>query len=436
MLTFAKRKTRSIMLFKARNTLLILLLLPGRQLVTNAQNAVPSYSLRAALQSAKENNLFLKTQSFNTGLAEADKVTAGLRPNLILNNQSLHIAQPTAFSPGTDWLNRKNQQIWWQLTKPVQLPGQRNAKMDFAAKNVSATEKLYHEAERNLFFEVGSKWVDVWSAQKQVESLSLAKANIDSLLAINRVRLRNQVITQSDLIRTELLSDQYAVELKNAARNFRNEQLNLKTLLGSKEEVSIDTADTWIQYGKSESLDSMISGLSDTRSDLLLLRDRISLAESNMRLQKAMAIPQPELGLIYNPQNTVRYLGLYATWELPIWSRNQGEVQKSKVSRNQAQQDFESTAQIAQTEIIAAYQSCNVARESVQSFQSLLAKSDQILSSVRYAYLRGGTTIVDLLEAQRSWLDARQQYYRLVQQYRQSYLQLLFSSGLINQLAN
>ena len=44
-------------------------------------------------------------------------------------------------------------------------------------------------------------------------------------------------------------------------------------------------------------------------------------------------------------------------------------------------------------------------------------------------------TIIDFLEAQRSWLDTQQQYYETLQLYRQSYIKLLYASGLINKLA-
>jgi cobalt-zinc-cadmium efflux system outer membrane protein len=54
---------------------------------------------------------------------------------------------------------------------------------------------------------------------------------------------------------------------------------------------------------------------------------------------------------------------------------------------------------------------------------------------VRYSYLKGSTTIIDLLEAQRSWLDTRQQYYDTEMQYRKATIELLFVTGLINQLA-
>ena len=47
-----------------------------------------SYSLKKALQTARSNNPDLKTEFYNQSLAEADIITAGLRPNPLLNNQT------------------------------------------------------------------------------------------------------------------------------------------------------------------------------------------------------------------------------------------------------------------------------------------------------------------------------------------------------------
>ena len=74
-------------------------------------------------------------------------------------------------------------------------------------------------------------------------------------------------------------------------------------------------------------------------------------------------------------------------------------------------------------------------QENTLNFQEVLEQSQTILDNVKYAYLKGGTTIIDFLEAQRSWLDTQQDYFNALEQYRKSYLQLLYATGLINQLA-
>lgn len=392
------------------------------------------YTLQQALQTARTKNPALKTEKFNIAIAQTDLITARIRSNPTLNNQSLQLMQPSRFPADAHWPNRQNRQVWWQLTKSFQVAGQRRYKIDAANKNFAFAEKSYTEIERNLFLEVAAKWLEVWSAQKQLDILSTAKGNIDSLVTTNQIRFKNQVITQTDLYRTELLSRQYAIQYKTARQNLANKQSVLRYLLGVQDSISIDMDDNF-PFSIPQSMDSLLSQSLQNRSDILTAKSLIDFSDSNIKLQKSLAYPQPELGMIWNPQNSIPYFGIYATIDLPIFNRNQGEIKKSFLLKDQAEQRLYTTQNQLYTEIKTAFASYQLQQQNVGNFQTVLHQSQAILDNVKYAYLKGGTTIIDFLEAQRSWLEIQQQYYDALQQYRQSYIQLLHTTGLINQLA-
>jgi len=396
--------------------------------------AQEKYSLQKALQTARANNQYLKTEQLNIGIAQTDIITAKLRPNPILNNQTLQLMQPSQFPANTDWYNGQNRQVWWQLTKPIQIAGQRQYKIDVANKNVSFAEKKYTETERNLFAEVAAKWLEVWTAQKQLEIIQIAKSNIDSLVLTNQIRYKNQVITQTDLFRAELLSKQYAIQYKTTLQEVINRQNELKFLIGVQENVSIDPNDNFL-FAIPQSFDSLLKQSLQNRSDIQTVNSLIEVSNSNIKLQKSLAFPQPELGFIWNPQNTVPYFGIYATVDLPFFNRNQGEIKKSYLLKDQAEQQLFTIQSQIQTEISVAFANYQLQQQNIESFNVLLKQSQTILENVKYAYLKGGTTIIDFLEAQRSWLETQQQYYDAMQSYRKSYIQLLYATGLINQLA-
>jgi cobalt-zinc-cadmium efflux system outer membrane protein len=397
-------------------------------------SAQTKYSLQQALQTAKTNNPILKKEHLNVNIAETDIVTANLRPNPILNNQSLQLIKASKFPDNTSWANHLNRQVWWQVTKPFQMPELRKNKIDFANQNVILNQKAYTETERNLFQDVASKWLDVWSARKQLDILNIAKSNIDTLVNINKVRLKNQVITTTDLARTELLANQYTVQMKSADQNYKNEIINLKYLMGIQDDVSVDTTDNF-QFAFPANVDDLLQQALQSRSDIQTLKSTIDVANANIKLQKSMALPVPELGAIFNPQNGAPYMGVYGTIAIPIFSRNQGEIRKSHVLKQQAEQDLLATQSLVQSEISTAYSSYQTQKQNLLNFTGLLTQSQTILNNVKYSYLRGGTTIIDFLEAQRSWLDTQQQYYETLQLYRQSYIKLLYASGIINQIA-
>ncbi|MFM7019843.1 MAG: TolC family protein [Aquirufa sp.] len=392
-------------------------------------------SLKRALVTAKENNLLLKSERLNITQAQADLITAQLKINPVLNNQSLQLMSSTHMLANSGWYQNVNRQVWWQFTKQFQVAGQRENKIDLAKRNTDIVEKNLVEYERNLFLDVANKWLDIWSIRTQSKIVQEAKSNIDSLVLINKLRLKNQVITETDLMRAELLANAYSIQQQTFQKEEQSKRLELRNLLGVDKEVQVDLSDTFFGISN-ENLDSLIQYALANRGDYLSIQSTIAAAESNIKLQKSLAIPKPELGFIWNPQNSIPYFGVFATMPLPIFNKNQGDIQKSIIQKEQADAQAIGVQKQISTEIMAAVQRLRSQKENLTHFEDVLKKSQQILSNVKYAYLKGGTTIIDFLEAERSWLDNQRQYNDILQAYKQNYIQLLFTTGKINQLAN
>ncbi|OYU82725.1 MAG: transporter [Flavobacterium sp. BFFFF2] len=391
-------------------------------------------SLQQALQQARQSNPTLKAETFSVSKAQTLITTAKLRPNPVLNNQSLQLMQNGAMAPNTNWYNTQNQQLWWQLTKPIQLPVQRKSKINLAEKSAQFGQNNFAETQRNVFQQVAYKWLDTWTARKHLDLLKLAKSNVDSLVLTNQYRLKNQVITKTELERTELLSRQYEVQIMSLQRLYDNRLNELTFLTGSEAPVQPSEADVMLG-DLPQNLQTLLDQSLQNRSDIKTQQTAVEVSEANGKLQKAMAYPIPELGMIYNPQNGIPYLGFYGTIALPVFSRNQGEIQKAKLDRQQADQVLGSLKTQIKTEVTNAFRSFVTQQQNVERYKKLLQQSNAILASVKYAYLKGGTTIIDFLEAQRSWLDTQQNYYDTLQNYRMSYIDLLYYTGTINQIA-
>lgn len=392
------------------------------------------YTLSSAIDTARQSSPVLKAQYMNIGMAKADEITAKLRPNPNLNNQTLQLTDAGHFPPNTKWSDNVNRQVWWQLTKPIQWPAQRKYKIASATQNIAVANNTYQENVRNLSFSVGNSWVNTWVLKKKLSLLQESKANLDTLVKINELRYKNQVITQTDLVRTQVLLQQYNLKLTSFFQDYNNELQTLKLLTGTTGSVDIDTSSQVESLLPTAALDSLISQSRENRSDVMLVKSSIEQSSSNIKYQKSLSWPQPELGVIYNPQNSVPYVGFFGTISVPIFDRNQGQIKKAEIRKAQAEQELQATQLQVQTDVSTAYRTYEVQKRNIQQYQGILQQSQQILDNVKYAYLRGGTTIIDFLDAQRNWYDTRLLYYDALQSYYQSYLQLLFVTGLINQL--
>ncbi|MBS1680412.1 MAG: TolC family protein [Bacteroidetes bacterium] len=393
-----------------------------------------AYSIQQALTVARQNNPFLKTENFNINIAKSDVVTARLRPNPALNNQTLQLTSSKYYPAGTEWHNNINRQVWWQLTRPFQMPSLRKSKIELANNSFIYSQEAFGETLRSFSFNTANQWLNTWIIESQLDLLQQAYTNLDSLVRINKARLRNQVISQTDLIRTQLLLEQYSIQINNSKIAFKNEIQSLKYFIGTVDSIDVDITSPIEVITFPHDLDSLYSIATHNRNDVRVAKAQIAVTESNIKLQKAVVLPIPELGMIWNPQNTIPYVGFYGTIKLPILDRNQGEREKSKYLQLQAQQNLKNTELQLHTEVEAALKAYLAEKENLKKFETILAQSQQVLESVRYAYVKGGTTIIDFLDAQRSWFDTRQLYLNELLTYHQSYVRVLFVTGLINQL--
>lgn len=402
--------------------------------IHSVASAQTSVTLASAIDIARTSSPVLKARYMNINAAQADVTTAKLRPNPTLNNQTLQLVSSSHFAPGTRWYSNNNRQVWYQVTKPIQWPNQRKYKIETADKDVALASNAYNEEVRNLSLSVGNSWISCWVLKKRLTLLNDSKANLDTLVQINELRYKNQVITQTDLERTKVLLQQYNLQLNVFQQDYQNELQNLRLLTGATDYIDIDTLSAVQTIAPSATLDSLIAQTLENRQDVILAKSTIDERNSNIKYQKSLAVPQPELGVIYNPQNSVPYIGFYGTIDLPFFNRNQGEIKKAHILQQQAQQELSAAQRQAQTEVVTAYNTYQLQKKNMQQYEAILKQSQQILDNVKYAYLRGGTTIIDFLDAQRNWYDTRLLYYDSLQAYYQSYIQLLFATGLINQL--
>ncbi|MDI9863352.1 TolC family protein [Flectobacillus sp. DC10W] len=396
-----------------------------------AQNVI---SLTQALKTTTEQNPYMKVGALGVDASRADIVTAKLRPNPILNNQSLQALRPSQLANNPKLLTGESMQTWWQLTKEFQLSGQRKNRIDYANQNVKLAEKEYAEFQRGLYTDVAFKWVEAWNTRKQIDLLKTAVNNIDTLVTINSYRFKKQIITETELYRTQLIAKQYKIQISELNQELKQKLNELQLMIGAKENLSISTSadlgvDSFLK------VDSLLADAYASRTDLQYFQTRQGVMESNIKLQQSLAFPRTEAGFIYNPQNTLPYFGIYATVELPFFDRNQGEIKKAKVQREQALTQIEAVQNTIRTEVQNASLQRETNQNNLKSYALITEQADQILKNVRYSYSVGGTTIIDFLEAQRSWLETQQQYTNLLHKYHQSQIQLLSVTGLINKLA-
>lgn len=398
----------------------ISILLSALSISASAQTGL---TLDAAIHKATELNPTLRRARYDVAAADADIVTAGLRPNPQLN------VNGDLFSTSAPILTPEAKQYGINLSMPFELGGKRTARIANADAQKKVAEASARESERSVALAVSDGWHDVAQAARTLEIVRKARITFDSLVAVNRVRLRNQVITPTELTRSQIAAQQYTVEEHQAEFELGRARQRLGTLIGTMEPVSIEEhVDT---TAIAEPVDTLVALALRRRSDLEGYATAVEASRTNEQLQQAIAAPDVSVSLDYMRQQGIPFYGLSATVPLQFFSRNQGEIEKSTVLRQQAEMTLDAARRQIAAEVRLAYDDYLSHRASLQALGEVLAASENVRSTVEYAYRSGNTTILDFLDAQRTWFDTQKAWDGALVDYRRSKATLAILTGSI-----
>ncbi len=394
----------------------------------HAQNKV---SLRDVIILARKNNPFYKTEKMNIEIAKTAVSTASLRPNPNLNFSVQQIPSAKNFAPNTGFFSSANRQVTYQVGETIPLKGQRKYKIDIANADLDISKTSLSDYERNLLNDASQKWLDLWFANKKLDLIIKAKRYSDTLLITNKIRLRNQVITTTEFTRTQIIDEQYQLMLLNAQQELNSAEKNLSVTIGINDSIKIDDTPILFPIPISDSVDSLINYALQNRTDILSGKRAEDRAKIDEMLQEANKYQPPEVGLSYSTQNKVGYIGAYINIPIPVFDRNEGEINRAKITSAQAHSLTDANCKKVKSEIQNAYNQYQTCKSAFEKHKMVYSKSEDVLNNVKMSYIKGGTTILDYLEAEKSWFDMQNDYFESLYNYRKSYLQLLVSSNLI-----
>jgi cobalt-zinc-cadmium efflux system outer membrane protein len=101
-------------------------------------------------------------------------------------------------------------------------------------------------------------------------------------------------------------------------------------------------------------------------------------------------------------------LNIGVSFPLPLWNRNGGEIKAAEAARAQAELALEKAQAQVQADIANAGSEYDEAAQRWQRYRDqTVPKSAKVRESVAFAYEKGGASLVDLLEAERTDNDVR-----------------------------
>lgn len=397
------------------------LVLLGAPNLVAAQAPVVSLTLAEALNLADTANPTVRAKEFEVQAVGANEVTAGLRPNPSAN----FLAEQ--FGGGSAALT----QYTFSVGQPIELGGKRQRRVDSAKAATKVSGYELADLRRQLVFQVKKSFADIMVAR---DALALAEQNLaalDQLERIHRLRAEKGDISGLELLRLEVERFAFERDRADAQQALDAAKITLRTAIGQErlsEQFNVEGELTVPEVGKSKS--ELFRMALDSRPDLRAAEAAREKARADINLAKANAwwdvTPQIEYQRI-GPDNTI---GFGFSLPIKLFDRNQGEIARTQAEAKRAEASREALLSQALAEVDTALAVVTAERAKVKLLRdTYLPKIRQARDTVEFAYRRGGVTLLDFLDAQRTYREKSLDYLRSLGSYNAAIYQLEAAVG-------
>jgi cobalt-zinc-cadmium efflux system outer membrane protein len=140
------------------------------------------------------------------------------------------------------------------------------------------------------------------------------------------------------------------------------------------------------------------------RPDLRAARLGVTAAQSQLSLAQANGKKDVNAQINYTHVAALSSASLFASIQLPIFDRNQGEIARTRHVITQSQELSSEQTALVLTDVANAYEALRTDDQVVQLYQSgYLKQAQDSLDISQYGYQRGASSLLDFLDAQRSY---------------------------------
>jgi cobalt-zinc-cadmium efflux system outer membrane protein len=373
--------------------------------------AQTTISLNEAIRQALDKNIDLQKQ-----YSIIKKTQAQL-------DESIRIPNPS-FNYSREDLKLSNTKVGEWIASgslPLNFLWDRWTNIDSKEKSLEAQRLLLENAKRNTILQVKDAYTKYHLYNQLSIDLDEAYDKIDKIASISKDRVKAGDISEYEMQRilievNKLKTEVIEIELE------RNNYLNkLKLLIGYDSDGELKTLPIQQVQNNFQSNKELLQAALNNRNDLKAIKQLIESESSFLSHSKMKIIPNINLTAGYKKQLD-DYSGsvLQLNFEIPLFKRNQLEIEQSTAELNILEQQKEYLVKQIGTEVQASF-----AR--YKQYAALTANKNDlqfqnVFSSAVYSYEQGDISLIEFIDG----LNAYKEGVKLNKELEIKYYQSLF----------
>jgi len=382
-------------------------------------------SLDQAITLALAHNHSLRATRTQIQQNEAQEITANLRPNptLGVDSQFVPFFSPQDFNGQN--LN-ETQQFDIGLSYLFERGRKRQHRLQAARDATAVTRAQISDAERALIFNVGQQFISGLLAASTLQFAEEDLADFQQTVNISQEQFKAGYIGEADFLKIKLQLLQFQTDVSSSRLAKVQALTGLRVLLGyDAVAANFDIVGELAYKPVKSKLDDLQAQALRQRPDYRAAELGIVAAKSQIAL--AQANSKVDVTGTYNfthvaGENTA---SIFANVPLPVFDRNQGEIARTRYALTQAQEQERSAGDTVLSDVSNAYEAVRSNDEVVQLYTSgYLQQAKDSREISEYAYKRGAASLLDYLDAARSYRATQLAYRQALASYMTAVEQL------------
>jgi cobalt-zinc-cadmium efflux system outer membrane protein len=389
--------------------------------------AMPSgegVTLREVFDSIRSSSPLLGAAKARVRAAQGDISSARTWSNPVVSFESQKM---TDQGPATASSERETMTTAMLPLEPLY---QRGPRIERARALLRATEADVLTQRQRLAVDAGGAFYAVALAQVNVAATRSLAQWFDTVVTYNRVRVREGVAAEADLIRSELERDHVLNELAMAESELARAEADLQTFVGTGSNPAV----LRVEIDSLPLVLAIAAAAKVSRPEVDAARERLAASEAGTRSEQTMLLR--ELGAMVGTKNSGGSSSLIAGFTLPfpLLDRNRGNIAAARAERDAAHFELEQEKRNADAELSGAERAARILSERVAAFGSgrvsYLARAEDARRIALGAYREGGTSLLQVIDAARAWREARSSYFETLFAQHRAVIQLWVAHGV------
>ena len=344
------------------------------------------------------------------------------------------------YGNNSDWDIAMGQSFSFGIEKTISF-GKRSARISTALHNLDASHAGLQQFAFTLRAEATLAFIDALLARTLVTIGRQNMQNMQELYLSDSLRFATGDMSEIDVMQTRLEANIAKQDYQALLADYRNALVELDQLMGNPTLATQSIVGNLDSPMRNYNLSDMLKAADSLRLDIVQQRHLTLASESELTQVRRERIPDIDLSLGVSYSTRVRneeapapeFYGYTVGISIPLPVSNlyRGDIRAGQYKAQQAHIETDILRQQAQTEIIKAYNNYRSALDRLANYNTVIAgNARQVLEGKTYAYMRGETSLLEVINAQHTYNELQQAYAECLHECMTAWVALERAAGI------